>query len=402
MSSRQIGVWFLGGCGSVATTAMVGARALAAGLAPPTGLVTELEEFRGLDLVEFGDLVFGGHEARPTTPLETARQIAAVGGSIPSSLLETLGPDLEDLAAEIRPARIVDTSPAVLERTGAPPRPLPAREIVAQIVDDLADFSRRHDLERVVVVNLTSVEAPRPDLASIAGTPESLERHLDRSTSSDLSPGLVYAYAALSAGCGFVNFTTAPGPELPALDAMARDRGLPHCGRDGKTGETLLKTTLAPMFLARHLRVLSWEGHNLLGGGDGQVLSGDENLRAKTASKDRALSRIFEAEPVHTGVRIDYVPSLGDWKTAWEFIHFEGFLGVRMILQVLWQGCDSALAAPLVLDLVRLTDLARRRGERGAMKHTACFFKDPIGIDEHEFPAQWEILRRYVADEVRV
>ncbi|MBI4614499.1 MAG: inositol-3-phosphate synthase [Planctomycetes bacterium] len=403
MSEPRTGVWFLGACGAVATTAAAGARALAAGLAEPTGLVTELADFADLDLVLFDRLVFGGHEARDTTPLASARAIAAVGGSIPAHLVETLESELAALAPNIRPAPVLDTSRAIRDLPGARvPCPASAREVVARVTRDIREFVAKHDLARAVVVNVASAESSRPRQAAEAGSLERLESFLDRAAADDLSPGLLYAYAALRAGCPFVNFTTAAGTELPALSELALEMGLPHAGRDGKTGETLLKTTLAPMFLARHLRVLSWEGHNILGGGDGQVLSDETNRAAKTRSKDRALHSLFGARPPHTGVRIDYVPSLGDWKTAWDFVHFEGFLGVRMILQLLWQGCDSALAAPLVLDLVRLADLAHRRGEAGPMAHTACFFKDPIASGEHDFHRQHDALARYVHGRVTV
>jgi myo-inositol-1-phosphate synthase len=128
------------------------------------------------------------------------------------------------------------------------------------------------------------------------------------------------------------------------------------------------------------------------------VLDAPANNLAKVKDKDAALREILGDEKAHSRVRIDYVPSLGDWKTAWDFIHFEGFLGARMMLQFTWQGCDSALAAPLVIDLVRLADLAHRSGEKGAMKHTACFFKAPIGGGSHDFHRQMDDLAAYAAE----
>ncbi len=404
MTQNRTGVWLLGACGSVATTVMAGGSAVARGLVPPTGLVTELSDFAPLELVGLGDLVFGGYEARPTRPIDTARTIAANGGSIPASLVESVAPDLDAAASRILPAPTLDRSEAIREWAGQdrlPPRRT-AREAIARIASDLGAFARATSVQRTIVVNLTSAEAIRPEQETAAADLASLEALLDRVDTDGVSPGLLYAYAALTAGCPYVNFTTAAGTELPALAQLALERGLPHAGKDGKTGETLLKTTLAPMFLARHFRVLAWEGHNILGGGDGRVLASDENRSAKTRTKGRALEHFFGEGAVHSGVRIDYVPSLGEWKTAWDFIHFEGFLGVRMMLQLLWQGCDSALAAPLVLDLVRLADLAHRRGEVGAMEHTASFFKDPIGSDEHDFHRQFDRLRSYVRQGVGV
>ena len=158
-----------------------------------------------------------------------------------------------------------------------------------------------------------------------------------------------------------------------------------------------MKSALAPMFRYRNLRVLSWQGYNMLGDRDGVVLAEPENKASKVESKDRLLSQIL-GYPLHSKVAIDYVPSLGDLKTAWDFIHFEGFLGYRMSLQFTWQGCDSILAAPLVLDLIRLADLATRRSENGPLRHLACFFKSPIDVEEHDLHAQWHGLVRYLTD----
>jgi len=149
------------------------------------------------------------------------------------------------------------------------------------------------------------------------------------------------------------------------------------------------------MFVARSLRVLSWEGVNLLGNRDGQVLAVPENLKSKLKDKDAPLRAILNDPAAQTKVRIEYVPSFGDWKTAWDFIQFEGFLGAKMQLQFTWQGCDSALAAPLVLDLVRLAELSHRRGERGFMKHTAAFWKAPYGVEVHDFAEQMRWLYDY-------
>ena len=167
-------------------------------------------------------------------------------------------------------------------------------------------------------------------------------------------------------------------------------------GRDGKTGETLVKTVLAPLFAARNLKVLSWESHNILGNRDGLVLDTPANKRTKTKGKDAVLKNILPEDGIHSNVRIDYVPSLGDWKTAWDFIHFMGFMDTKMSMQFIWQGADSLLAAPLIIDIVRFAELALRLGESGAMKHLAHFFKSPYGVDEQNFHKQFEMILAYV------
>jgi myo-inositol-1-phosphate synthase len=165
-------------------------------------------------------------------------------------------------------------------------------------------------------------------------------------------------------------------------------------GNDGKTGETLVKSALAPMFSYRSLKVLSWEGFNILGNMDGRVLDNPLNKAAKIQTKDQVLSKILGYSP-HSRVHIDYVPSLDDQKTAWDFIHFQGFLGARMSLQFTWQGYDSILAAPLVLDLARLAELAVRRGESGLMPHLASYFKAPLGVDAFGLHEQYGMLAEY-------
>jgi myo-inositol-1-phosphate synthase len=199
----------------------------------------------------------------------------------------------------------------------------------------------------------------------------------------------------LEAGCPYVNFTPSAGASLPALEELAATRGVPIAGRDGKTGETLVKTVLAPMFARRNLRLLSWVGHNILGNLDGRVLNDPRHKESKVRSKDQVIREIV-GYPVQTHTSIEYIESLDDWKTAWDHVHFQGFLGVRMALQFTWQGCDSALAAPLVIDLARLTLLAQRRGQGGVLRHLACFFKSPMGVGEQDFFRQFALLEDYI------
>ena len=161
-----------------------------------------------------------------------------------------------------------------------------------------------------------------------------------------------------------MDFTPSVGARLPAIEALAEAHEVPLAGSDGKTGETFMKSALAPAFAARALKVRSWAGMNLLGGGDGAALADPERAQSKLDSKGRLLEEIL-GYPVEAPIHIEDVRDMGEWKTAWDHIVFEGFLGVRMKLQFTWEGCDSALAAPLLLDLIRLLALALERGERG-------------------------------------
>ncbi len=378
-----VGVWFVGARGSVATTAVVGAAAVGAGLLPPTGLVSELPEFAGIGLPAIGQLVFGGHDVADTPLPKRAEQLAA-GGVFSPALLPAVTPALQSADREIR--------------RGAVRRPAgePQAGVAAALTADIVSFRDRNRLSQVVVVNIASTEPPVPARRahqSLAALEDALA-----AKPAVLPPSSLYAYAALRAGCGYVDFTPSPGIRIPALDQLARQRRLPYAGSDGKTGETLVRAALGPMFAHRALRVLSWSGTNLLGGGDGATLAEPGAAASKTASKRSGLDAM-----VGTGVEgrthIDYVSSMGERKTAWDHITFEGFLGTPMTMQFTWQGVDSALAAPLVLDLARFLARARQLGAVGPQEQLAFFFKDPVrastGPAEHRLVTQFETLRAW-------
>ena len=366
----RLGVWLVGAHGNVSLCAVAGARALARGLLPDdAGLVTEGPEFRALGLARVEDLVFGGHETRATSALRELEAFDRRNGLFPEATRRRLAPDLRRFDAEVRPGAVCGAGPAV--RREASPAALrlsedPARA-VARLRRDLRSFRERRRLDAVVVVNAASTEPAARRLPPCTGSAEAFEAALGAGLLRGVPASVLYAWAAVEEGMPHVNFTPSPGCGVPAVRERAHARGVPHMGRDGKTGETLLKTALAPMFVARRLRVLAWEGYNMLGNRDGLVLDDPASKGAKVKDKDGALRRILRDPDVHTRVRIDFVPSLDDWKTAFDFVHFRGFLGARMTLSFTWQGCDSALAAPLVLDLARLADHALRRGERGPL-----------------------------------
>ncbi len=387
----RTGVWLIGACGNVGMMTILGARAVTRGLAGRVGLVTELKELRELKLLPIEEMVFGGHEVSGRTLLETARDFERRAGVLTDRLIDGLAGDLDKAQAEIRsgfPTRPVRPLGASARRREEGPK-----AAFAGVQRDLRDFQKRNALPEVVVLNVATTE-PLPDARPEWESLAALRAALDDDRAEVFPPSLLYAYAALDAGYPYVNFTPSTGSSVRALDELARARGTVHAGRDGKTGETLVKTTLAPLFALRNLRVLAWEGYNMLGNPDGQSLTDPKARSAKCSSKDRSLRAIL-GDAGHSSVHIDFVPSLDDWKVAYDFIHFEGFLGARMSMQFTWQGCDSALAAPLVLDLARLAAHARKGGEKGALDHLACFFKDPYGVDVHAFPAQFEMLRAY-------
>ncbi|MEU0336662.1 inositol-3-phosphate synthase [Streptomyces sp. NPDC006193] len=357
----RVGVWLIGARGSVATTVVAGCAAVTAGLHPPTGMVTETAPFAGCGLPGLPSLVFGGHDTL-SCPLPKRAEALAAGGVLPHGLPSAVAAELTAADREIRAGG-----------------PLPGdtrdpEDLVTAFASDIQDFVHRHGLARAVVVNVASTE-PAP-------------------TGRDLPASSLYAAAALRAGCPYVNFTPSTGLQHPALARAVQSSGLPYAGRDGKTGQTLLRSVLGPMFAQRALAVRAWSGTNLLGGGDGAALADPAAAAAKNAGKERVLADTLGTAP-EGQVHIDDVPALGDWKTAWDHIAFDGFLGARMVLQTTWQGCDSALAAPLVLDLARLTARAHEAGLTGPLAGLGFYFKDPVGQGPSALGEQYAALVRF-------
>nr|WP_199723031.1 inositol-3-phosphate synthase [Halobellus sp. Atlit-38R] len=388
------GVWLIGARGNVATTAIAGARALARGETDTTGLVTARKPYSRLALPDVEEFVFGGHDIREQSLLESARNLSENGVPAPETV-DAVAEDLRHIDRRIETGTALNCGAAVddLADRGSLDDRLPVGDVVDRIRDDYRAFRRAHDLDRVVVVNVASTEPPLED-PNRYDTLAAFERAISEND-RDLPASALYAYAAIVDGHPYVNFTPSTGSALGGLRELADDRNVPHTGRDAKTGETLVKSALAPMFGGRNLHVRSWEGHNVLGNDDGQVLEDEANKAGKLASKGGVLDSILP-DIEHNRVRIDYTPSLGDWKTAWDYVHFEGFLNTEMKMQFTWEGSDSALAAPLVLDLVRLLAHADERGEGGLQRHLASFFKAPLGVDEHDLSRQFALLDAYV------
>jgi myo-inositol-1-phosphate synthase len=396
MNTDRTGVWIFGAKGGLATTVMVGARAIAEGLTSACGLVTEKEELAGLSLAAMDALVFGGHDIRSISLYDSAYEIYKETGSINFEILHKLRAEIESMGEEIRPGLCINGGHAVQKIADADFTLEPAnlREAVERAGKDIESFKGRHDLDRVIAVNLASTEPilePSDGLSDLDG----LERVIDEDRRDEVRTSLLYAYAAIRSGCAYINFTPSNAALAPAVEALAEEHRIPYMGSDGKTGETLVKSALAPMFKYRNLQVLSWQGYNILGDRDGLVLSDEEHRAAKVQSKDHLLSKIL-GYPLHTHVGIDYVDSLKDLKTAWDFIHFKGFMDFKMSMQFIWQGCDAILAAPLVLDMIRFADFALRKKEWGRMIQLSSFFKSPLGVEEQDLHFQFHALLDYL------
>lgn len=398
--SQKTGLWLIGSRGAISTTLAYGLAAMRSGEVPPTGVITASPAYAGIDWVGWDSWVLGGHDVCLRPIQDSAKELVRAG-IMPFDWIDSLDDQAQAFDSAMR-SGILDGSGAPFE--GADPRSaelgaLSPRDQIAALQKDWDEFERDAGLERTVVAYVASTEAVR-EAQQAWSSLSALEAALDQGVAQPAS--LLYAYAAISSGRPFVNFTPSLGSQPAALCELAEQKGVPHCGNDGKTGETLLKTALAPMFHARALKVLSWQGYNMLGNRDGEILKQEAHKAAKLTNKDEALRSILEQDvpeadrDLHSHVAIDFVPSLGDWKTAWDFVHFEGFMGTRMSLQFTWAGSDSALAAPLVLDLARLAELAARRDESGLMPHTACFFKAPLSSGTHDFHIQYRELLEYI------
>lgn len=396
MARRRLGIWIIGAKGAVATTVIVGLVALRKGLAGHEGLVSQLPHFAGLDFTAWKDLVIGGHDIRDVSLYDEAYRFHRENRVFDEALLAACKSDLQKIDKQIVPGTILNVGSTITKfaTDSKVPRSETPRGAIQRIQQDLQRFREAQGVDELIVVNLASTEPPVEEDV-LPPRWRDLDKMLDKpATKFPLAASSLYAIAALDLGHPYINFTPSAGSAPAAICELAVERGTCHMGHDGKTGETLLKSVLAPMFAQRNLAVMSWVGHNILGNVDGKVLDDPANKKTKVRSKDRLLHQILGYSP-QTLVSIEYIQSMGDWKTAWDHVHFRGFLGTPMVMQFTWQGCDSLLAAPLVIDLVRFTDVARRRGQTGLLTFLASFFKSPLGVSEQEFSQQVRMLEAW-------
>ena len=264
---------------------------------------------------------------------------------------------------------------------------LTLREITDRLVEDMKKFKD----DDTVVINLASTEPVAKISEEYHGSIDGFEKMLDEDKKEYAAASMLYAYAAIKNGIPYGNFTPSVGSSIKALKEFALENKVPHAGNDGKTGETLVKTTLAPMFLYRNLEVIGWMSYNILGDFDGKVLSHRDNKESKVISKDKVLEKIFGYSP-YSITEIEYFPSLADNKTAFDFIHFKGFLGKKMKFYFIWDGIDAILAAPIVIDIARFLLFAKKKGLYGVIKEMAFFFKSPMDTDVINTHEQFNLL----------
>ena len=371
---ERLGVAVIGMGGAVATTAAAGVEMIRSGSNDLRGLPLADRAVPGL--AAYGDMVFGGWDLSGDD-LATA----ALGHGV---LREA---ELADGASGLRGMR---PWPAVGSRSFCAnidgENRVAAqghRAAVERIQSDLRTFRQQERLDSVVMVNLASTERT-PDMASPAlAAPDAFERGLD-SDDPSISPAMLYAYAAIASGTPYGNFTPSVAADAPALAALAAQRNVPVAGKDGKTGQTLMKTVLAPAFRARALHVDGWFSTNILGNRDGLALDDPQSLASKLGTKKGALDSMLGYPVEDHVVQIHYYRPRGDDKEAWDNIDVSGFLGRRMQVKVNFLCKDSVLAAPLAIEIARSLDLARRRGQGGVQEQMGLFFKAPQTADGSE------------------
>jgi myo-inositol-1-phosphate synthase len=370
----KVGVVIVGLNGAVASTLIAGVDLMARGIAPRIGMVTErsLEDTpdspaRLLDLAPLEDLVFAGWDVRFPNVYEGALHHKVLPRDVLASARERL------TALKPWPAMFsrAYSENVVGDHVVAKTR---FRDQIAAVEQNVEDFRRTNKLERVVMVNLASTESFL-DPSAVHGDLDAFEAGLDGNDPA-ITPAMRYFYAACELGIPYCNFTPSL-TNVPALAEKAAKARIPYAGMDGKTGQTLLKTALAAMLRVRRLRIEGWYSTNILGNNDGLVLNSPGANKSKVLSKESVLDSIVGYHVENHQVHIHYYRPRGDSKEAWDNIDLVGFAGVPMQLKVDFLCQDSALAAPLVVDLVRLLDVAKRSGDWGVQEQLSMFFKSP-------------------------
>ena len=388
---KKLGVCIVGVHGAVASTVIAGVHMMVKNQAPRYGMVTEktpaaISESIAdwLDFVPLENLVFGGWDLRFKNVYEGAVHHKVFQG-------DQLRPIKEQLESTV-------AWPAVIAKNGKVPEGNvvmvdSVREQIDIIKKNILEFKEKHGLDQVVVVNLASTE---PYLAEAPAhkTLAAFEAAIDKNDKV-ITPAMRYFYAANSLGVAYVNFTPSL-TNVPALAEHADKTNNPYAGMDGKTGQTLVKTAIASMFRVRRLHIEGWYSTNILGNNDGFVLADPEANKTKVLSKASVLDSIVGYPVENHQVHIHYYKPRGDSKEAWDNIDLVGFAGVPMQMKVNFLCQDSALAAPVVLDLVRLIAVAKQNGEKGIQRQLSLFFKSPYAAPgetpQHDLFKQEKLL----------
>ena len=378
------------GLGAVSTTFIAGVHAIRKGLAAPNGSLTQMGTIRlgkrtegrsplikeFVPLSSLDSLVFGGWDIFNDNCYEAAR----TAGVLDQSLLDQVRPELESIRPwpAVFDQRYVKRLCGPNVKTGAN-----KRELAEQVVTDIRHFKETNQLDRLVMIWCGSTEVFMRE-GAVHQSLAAFERGLEASD-DDIPSSMVYAYAAAKEGVPYANAAPNLSADVQALEALALDTGTPLAGKDLKTGQTLIKTIVAPGLKARLLGIAGWYSTNILGNRDGEVLDDPDSFKTKEESKKSVLDYILQPDlyptlykGLHHVVRINYYPPRGDNKEGWDNIDLVGWLDYPMQLKINFLCRDSILAAPIVLDLVLLLDLAKRAGMKGIQEWLSFYFKSPI------------------------
>lgn len=383
---RRVGVAFVGMGGAVATTAIAGIEMIKSGSNRLDGLPLAGHAVAGM--VGYKDLVFGGWDLNG----DDLGAAATGHGVLTKQDIENGAQVLNGMkpwpaVGSAKFCKNIDGQNRIVAKDH--------REAVDCIADDLKRFREESGVDDVVVVNLASTER-WPDLDDpTLNSAAAFERGLDASDEA-ISPAMLYAYAAIKNGIPYANFTPSVAADVPALVDLAKQMNVPVAGKDGKTGQTMMKTVLAPALKSRALHVDGWFSTNILGNRDGLALNDKDSLQSKLNTKGTVLDSILGYPVEDHLVHIHYYRPRGDDKEAWDNIDVTGFLGQRMQIKINFLCKDSILAAPLVIEIARVLDLAKKRGDGGVQEQLSLFFKAPMVKNghgpEHAFGAQERML----------
>jgi len=386
----KLGVLIVGLNGAVSTTFLAGVMAVRKGVAEPIGSLTQMGTIRlgkrtehrspliknFLPLAKLEDLVFGGWDIRD----ENCYDSACHAGVLERTQLDSLKKELQ----AIRPMKAVFDQFYVKRLKGTHVKKGKTKfELAEKLREDIRAFKTENKLDRCVLIWCGSTEV----FISVNAVHKSMKKLEDamKKNHPDVAPSMLYAYAALKEGVSFANGAPNLTVDIPAIMDLAKEMGLPICGKDFKTGQTLVKTVIAPMLKARLIGLNGWFSSNILGNRDGEVLDDPESFKTKEESKLSVLDGILQPDlypqlykDFYHKVRINYYPPRGDNKESWDNIDIFGWLGYPMQVKINFLCRDSILAAPIVLDLVLFMDLAQRAGMKGIQEWLSFYFKSPM------------------------
>lgn len=388
MDRKKIGVLFIGLNGATANTTIIGNKAIQKCLGSTYGMLTETSLFSGTDLVNIEQFIFGGWDIN----YKNSYQAGIDNRVIKNGLLEKVKEDIDNIypMKAVLTRYDIDLSP---EDTNIKDKNT-LEQYLHELIGDIQNFKQKNNLDEAIIINLSSTQK-YSEINSSHKTVENFMKAISMNKTEFITSGMLYALAAIQTNSPFADFTPNRTLEAPALQELAKQKKVPIAGKDGSTGETLIKTVIAHMLKIKNLKLIGWYSTNLIGNNDGRVLSMPEHGKTKMIDKLRVLEPILGYSDFEHIVDIKYYLPRNDDKEAWENIDFIGWLNEPMCMKINWLGKDSILAAPLVLDIIRLLEHAHRIGAHGIQKQLSIYFKHPVDTPVRGFFEQYKMLEDY-------